>query len=312
MKKNKLPLKLNRYFHILFLFIFIYFFPKAVFAQESLTVSPAYQEVVLEPQNDSSEFSIFIRNDTKIAESFELFAVEFPSGAQFGSLGFIDFDSSDIKQQPSYISFDTQQFVVDPNTSKEIHATIENRASLKPGGTYLSVIIRSLREKNSSGQTILPAFASQLLIRKTEGEIKNISLKTVSDTDKIISFTIPKTVKLLFENNGNVHLIPRGEVRIDTVFGETISQGIINESSAYVYPDSQKEITVQLSQISKKIPISLITITAFGSANSIEYRAEHSYIYINPYFMGISATLFFLFILYAFKKIKKQPRHETE
>lgn len=278
--------------------------------QTGFILEPAFQEVEIGSLQTSVEASFSLENTTQEAESFEVFSVEFPSTQHFGSLSFIDFSQTAIKQQPSYMSFDVQQFVLNPQEKREIVVRVSNRANLKPGGTYTAVIVRTIQKNETSDQVVLPAFASLFLIRKNEGEIRNISISAIEEESGFFKFSLPKRIGVTFKNNGNVHLIPRGQVLMKDVFGRVIKQGILNEESVYVFPDTQKTISVNMQKARITAPLMIMTVSAQGSSEDSNYVSEYSFIYVSPTFVII---LILFFIIYLHKKRKpKQKKYSVE
>lgn len=301
-----------------FFFILSFFCSTSVsFAQEkqngsSYVLEPAFQEVVISNSKPEVTTSIKIKNTTNQAETFEVFGIEFPSTQHFGSLQYLDFSQSAIKQQPNYLRFDANQFVVDPQKEREISLRISDRADLRPGGTYAAVVVRAVNKSATAQQPVLPAFASMLLIRKIDGEIRNLSLTNLGGSKTAISVKIPDSVDVTFQNNGNVHLIPRGEIIVEDIFGRILKQGTLNEESFYVLPDTQRTISVALHKSQWSFPVMLITIRAFGSSETTSYATEYSYLYISPILI-IATLLIISAVIYKLKKNKsKKPQTKVE
>lgn len=301
-----------------FFFIFSFICSTAVsFAQEkqngsSYVFEPAFQEVVISNSKPELTTTIKIKNTTNQAETFEVFGIEFPSTQHFGSLQFLDFSQSAIKQQPNYLHFDANQFVVDPQKEREISLRISDRADLRPGGTYVAVMVRAVNKSATAQQSVLPAFASMLLIRKIDGEIRNLSLTNFGGRKTAISIKIPDSIDVTFQNNGNVHLIPRGEIIVEDIFGRVLKQGTLNEESFYVLPDTQRTIPVILRKAQLSFPAMLITIKAFGSSETTSYATEYSYLYISPILI-ITIFLIMSMLIYKLQKNKStKPQTKVE
>lgn len=134
----------------------------------------------------------------------------------------------------------------------------------------------------SSNQRVLPAFASTVLLRKKSGEIQNLSLIDVRDSKRLFRVSLPTEATATFQNNGNVHLIPHGEITLTDLFGRVIKQATLNEDSAYVLPGTQREISNHLRNTSWSLPISLLSLTIIGSSGATSYSVEYSFIYVSP------------------------------
>jgi hypothetical protein len=86
------------------------------------------------------------------------------------------------------------------------------------------------------------ALATLIYVQKTGGEKKSLVLK---GADSGVSWwKFEKKINVRFENNGNVHLVPRGKIEIKDSGKRIVGKGVINEGSVIVLPDSFRKIEV--------------------------------------------------------------------
>lgn len=252
---------------------------------QTLGIEPAYQEILISKEQPVATNNIKLKNTTQEPQEIELFINEFTQTGHFGMISFLsDFKQNYPKNTASFISLSQDRIVVEPNSNQEIEVRVEDRPSLEPGGHYLAVIARVVGDnQNPTQQKVLPALSSLLLIRKQGGEVINLSLKNIEWKPGIINLKLPEEIELVFNNDGNVHLIPRGSVQIKNQSGQVVAQGIVNHESFYVLPGTQRRIPVEIKPSDLFFPIAFLTLEVKGYSNTGEAKFfyETSFFHIN-------------------------------
>lgn len=307
-------------------FVLVFFLSAAKVQAQSksgFTLEPVYQEVVIEaedPEKAVVTTQITLSNNTPQAATFEVFSVAFPNAHYFGSFQNTDLSNLTERQELLAVRFDADRFVVDPNDAHTVTVRIENRADLRPGGTYASILVRQVMtaEVAQGTQPVVPALASQLLIRKKGGEVRNLSLTGIVGLPSWFTEQIPVSVGLTFSNSGNVHLIPRGSVTVQDFFGRVVAQGIVNDGSLFVLPGLERTIPITIAPSQFVIPLVPLVFTVEGSAESVYYTYEQSFTVV-PWWVLIFFTAIVLFFVLRFiyihrekKKIAKELPHVPE
>jgi len=261
---------------VLIFSVLSFVWPVGTFAQSepastsAIIVTPTFQEVVLQASASAVTSSITITNQTNQEQSFELFAVRINQMERDGTIILSNKPLSGEDNPTSAEVTISQPFVtILANQKLEIPFTVKNTLNLSPGGHYVSVIIRTKAERvtTTPAQSVLPAISSFLLIRKEGGEQYNLFLQKVQFSNNNFWWKVPNLVVLTFENQGNIHTIPRGQVVISDIFGRTVIEGTVNEGSQFVLPRSQRTLGVRLRQIRFGWPVMLYKITALGASD---------------------------------------------
>ena len=276
---------------------------------QGLTISPAYQEIVFE-QNDVEKSSSFhLTNSTNQPVELEFQVIPYTVADYVGSLSFYNPTLNESLGGVNYVNFASNQVVIDPGKTVETQFVVENRASLSPGGHYVAIVSRMKQSTNLDvdQQQIVPAVSSLLLIRKKDGEQVNLSLKEVDMIQKSIFSALPKRMQLTFENQGNVHVIPRGEMKMSDSFGRIVGQASVNENSSYVMPGTRRVMPLAVHSAQSILPISFLTVEILGYAQGHEARFSYqsSYFYISPIFVG-AILLVILLMIVIWKKLKRK------
>jgi hypothetical protein len=145
-----------------------------------------------------------------------------------------------------WVSLAQSKLTIPARKVGKVDFTIKNEASLSPGGHYGAIIVRQVGEQLSSNERIAlsPQAASLIFLRKVGGEKYGLSLPRIESNHSI--WRLPTKVKLPFKNDGNVHVVPRGVVRIKDSVGREIAKGIINPESALILPERGRSFSVSL------------------------------------------------------------------
>lgn len=225
-------------------------------AKSGITLSPFEQQLSVAPDDLSRTFNLNLTNNTTSLQELSL------SSRDFGSLndtGGVLLEGSNAYSQKygltSWLKLGTDTVVLQPGETKNVPVTIENRPSLQPGGHYGAVVasVTSLDDQSSNRVVINQQLLSLLLVTKVGGEKYNLKLKDVSPNGNW--FHLPNTVKLRFQNPGNVHVVPRGTVKLKSPSGKILAEGIINSESAYILPESFRELFVPLNKVASTPPL---------------------------------------------------------
>lgn len=251
----------------------------------SLQIAPAVSEVVLKENEAEKEIEFTLKNNSEESISLEVFPVKFRAVGEFGKIGFEGIGGSYSFPLLSYFVPKENTVELAPFEEKKIQATVINRGDLSPGGHYVALIVRFV-DKNieGDGSYLNPTLSSLVLIRKTGGERFNLSLKDSNFPRGILDFFYPKKITLLFQNEGNVHVVPYGRIDIKDIFGRNTHKGIINTGSLNVMPSSRRYLTVDMQKLRWSWPLTLNTVDVTGhdSLNKTRFIFKETYIYINP------------------------------
>lgn len=265
-----------------------------VSAQTTLTVDPAFQEVVISADQNEVATEIAFTNTYGESIELEILAYDFTQTDILGSVGIIPPDQSYPHTLASFLEFEQNKLVLAAGETRRLKIRVRNRVSLTPGGHYAAVIARVAQlHTGTENQRVIPAVSALILVRKTGGEQHHLSLSDSSWQPKAVVFSLPNKIELLFRNDGNVHDIPRGKIIATSIRGTIVSEGIINQSSFYVLPGTQRRIPVLLEPRHWQLPIDVVTLTTAGRAqySDIPYSQEESFVLVQWQFLAALACL---------------------
>lgn len=221
-----------------------------------ITLSPFQQQLTIQPNDSGKGYELTLTNHTASLQELNL------SGRDFGSLNdtggvFLEGSNSYTKKYglSSWLTLGTDTVLLQPNESQKVPVSVNNRADLQPGGHYGAVVVSVNALDPATGNKI--AVNQQLLslvfVDKVGGEKFDLKLRSIQHDGSLLH--LPRSVTLHFQNPGNVHVIPRGQVKLKSPSGTVVAQGIINAESAFILPETFRDIYVDLQPIGKALPL---------------------------------------------------------
>lgn len=239
-------------------FFFGVFLPwQKVYGQSSpsgLTLSPAFQEVVLEEGEKQKDFSVSLMNNTDVPVVLHVTPLDFGSLDESGGVAFLG-TSGDLEKKyalASWLQLEKDTISVEPYSQSDVHVTVENRENLAPGGHYGALTFKTeYTGQRSAGDSVSvnQLFSTLIFLKKVGGDIARLSLKD-SEYDAHL-FHFQDVIRLRFEDSGNVHVIPRGTVIVSDPLGRIVAKGIINEESALILPETTRVYAVRLHALDR-------------------------------------------------------------
>ncbi len=218
-------------------------------------VTPMLQEITLEPGESSALYETEISNETNETTTFEVSVIDFGSLDESGGVAFLG-AAGELERKyalASWMQPEASEITVAPAEKRSVKVRIENRDNLSPGGHYGALIFKNtgLPKADTPNVAINQIFASLVFVKKTGGAIYDLRLASVDVPGSHFSF--PAQVTPRFENTGNVHVTPRGEVRVLDPFGRSVFRGILNEGSVLLLPETFREYPIKVFSLKKAI-----------------------------------------------------------
>lgn len=279
-------------------------------AKSGIEIAPAFVEVDLTTAAQSKEIKIELTNHSPETVRLRMFPIDFKQSDEQGRLTFFTNNTGTFSYSlSSFLSFEADQLILSPKEKKIFTVVVRNRADLSPGGHYAAVVGSLINEQNSGETQIAPAVSSLILLRKVGGEYFNLSLKEVGWPERWVVLGYPSTLTLMFQNEGNIHMIPYGRAEIRDIFGRLVYKGIINTSSTRVFPESRRRIDVEMKKVEGGFPFSINILKVEGqdSLKKATYSYREYFLYVNPFTAMLTFTAVVI-ALVGIKLVKKKSQ----
>lgn len=203
----------------------------------ALTISPPLREFTADP---GTEFSDVIKliNEDEIERTFYATIEGFRARGERGEPEF--FQTGEETQLATWITLEETTVTLKPREKREIKYTISVPEKASAGGHYAAIFWSSTppQIEGKVGVGVVTKVGSLLLVR-VSGEIKEEMRLIDFSTSKKFYNRLPVQFLAAFENTGNVHLKPMGEIEIKPkFFGVGKGKVSVNEVGGNVLPKS--------------------------------------------------------------------------
>lgn len=276
-----------------------------------ITVSPAFQEITLGQEDARADFSVSVTNTMEEAVTLRITVFDFGSLDESGGVAFLG-ASNDLEKKyalASWIRPEKDVFMIEPNETKQILVTIENREALSPGGHYGALTFKteySVVGDRQEGNTLSvnQLFSTLVFVKKVGGEIYDLKLSGQEYKGGLMKFQ--DTVRLRFRNNGNTHAVPRGMAVVSDSFGRKVAKGIINQESGLILPETFRVYPVHLNPLAMSfIPGRYTMEIAYRYDGKDDFATTTFFFYHIPW-PALLASILFIALLWAAGRICKR------
>jgi hypothetical protein len=181
----------------------------------ALTIAPSVHEAVVEPGKTTSQ--IFeLKNSSSFPLPIKCYIRTFDASDEAGGVSIPDEIDAKRFSPTSWSEIITPDFVLQPQTTRQVTLNFSPPKDLPPGGYYAIFFAEPLIPESflSSSSLSIGGRLGSLLFLIGPGD--------TIEKGEIVSFDLPKYVwhsgatetKVRFSNQGNVHLRPRGKIII--------------------------------------------------------------------------------------------------
>lgn len=228
------------------------FFAAADDGKSGISVSPMFQDIILNLDETSQTFTIDATNTTDSLITLRMSLLDFGSLDESGGVAFLGAEQNLEKKYSiaSWIRLDRDALVLGSGESQSVQVTIENRETLSPGGHYGAVVFKvensgadAVDENGKPSIAVNQSFSSLIFAKKLGGEIYDLDMRSAEP--RYSWMHLPESISMRFQNKGNVHVVPRGIVTLTNPLGSMVQKGIINQESAIILPETFRSFVVR-------------------------------------------------------------------
>lgn len=234
---------------LLKIFIFQIFFlilPLLILGQEklSLTITPPLIKVNFNPGQTWQSAIKIVNNNPQDLNIF-VKVMDFKSGPE-GGIVFIKEKTEGEKKYllSEWIEFPKEPILIPAFQSKEIPFTIKVPENAEPGGKYAAILAGPQAPEKTEGTVIkITPLVSSLVLATVRGETREAIWIREFSTDKIFYQKPKVNFTLKIENIGNVHIQPKGEIKIFNMLGKERGKISFNQNTEYgnILPQSARK-----------------------------------------------------------------------
>jgi hypothetical protein len=269
--------------------------------ESGIRIEPLYLELTVSDEVQTESKTVWIENLTASEQKLEVSAIGVKSQDTDGNVAFVDSPfAAGTSNTVTFLQFSTSSATLAPGAKLAVQVSAINSQSLSPGGHYGAVVSRFVPKGEAKPEPqVLPGVSTLVLVRKTGGERYHISLSDVDQSNGLITFTFPTSVRLTFSNEGNIHVVPHGTIEITDLFGRLVSKGIINDGSRIVLPESRRIIAQSLYSVAPRLPIMLYHTSIRGTTTpgDVPFFRDFYFIFVHPLALALCVFVFFTLLI---------------
>lgn len=204
---------------------FLYAVPAA-----AVSISPLRQTIVV-AQDSAATVRVQVENDTNSERQYtpeiDAFIIDKETGAaQFGAED----------EALQWIRTDRRSFSLEAGQTAEISFTIQVPEGIVPRSHYLGLFVK---EEPGVGQIGVGARVGSLLFMHMDGEVVEDLTREIFETKKNVYAQSPVDVSLNLTNHGTIHVVPRGRIVVQNMWGHVVETYPINQDARKILPDGQ-------------------------------------------------------------------------
>jgi len=159
-------------------------------------------------------------------------------------------DASDTHRMSGWIDISKEEIIIPRGKTREVPFTIRVPADADPGGHYAAILVATspADQVTGTGTSVSSAITSLFFMRVPGEVIEEGIIRDFYATESFMQRASGSFV-IRFENKGNVHLVPQGEIVITNMWGKERGKIVINEQNTFgnVLPRSTRKFAFDWS-----------------------------------------------------------------
>ena len=282
------------------------------YAQEgalSITVTPTLFQLSISPGETWSS-SVKIVNNNLYDATYYAQALDFEASGEDGAAKYIPLvNEVAATPQPyslaSWLDISHEPVTIKAGHSQEVQFTLHVPENAEPGGHYAAILVGTKPQNSLSGSGAkISSFVSSLMFVKIAGDIVESGRIREFSTMKGIYQDPKADFVLRFENTGNTHVRPEGDIEIYNMWGKERGSIAINKDSAFgnVLPKSIRKFKFSWEGEASPFdigPYSAVVTLAYGEDGRKNITAK-TYFWViptGPVIATLGTILVFILIL---------------
>lgn len=210
----------------------------------ALSVNPAIQDIVLDPGKVETR-TITVENDETVTQTYVISIQKFIPKGELGQQEFLD--ARDTSGLPEWMYVDKPEITLAPGQSGTIQVAVRPPADAQPGGHYAALFL-SRKQSSQEQVAMLPRLGILFFVQMNGALTEKLSLQKF-ETDFVGTYGhLPVGFRTTILNEGNVHVVPNGEIRVKNMFGATVALVPVNPETARVMPGSNRIVASSWSK----------------------------------------------------------------
>jgi hypothetical protein len=233
------------YLGMTFIFLFFAGFILLAPSARAISVSPAIVELTLK-KGTSETGSVSIQNTEDETVSYGVSFSNFVAKGEEGQQDFVE--TNVVFQDLDWITPQSDTVTLGPKQKIDFSYKIRAPKDARPGGHYVAMFLSKKTDDSTSGISAkVSSRIGILFFIRINGEVKeNLkveSFRLVQGSDGL--HRLPVVFEARFQNLGNVHVTPQGDIVIRNIFGRVSAIIQLNPKGSRVLTNSVRRVESQ-------------------------------------------------------------------
>ncbi|MCK9361861.1 hypothetical protein M0Q28_06605 [Patescibacteria group bacterium] len=210
----------------------------------ALSVNPAIHDVTIDPGKVETR-TITIENDEAIPQTYVVGIQKFIPKGELGQQEFLD--PTDTEGLPEWMYVDKPEVTLAPGTQGTIQVAIRVPTNAPAGGYYAALFL-SRKQLAQEQVAMLPRLGILFFVQVNGALTEKLSVRSFQTDADVTYEHLPVGFRTSIVNEGNVHLVPSGTIRIKNMLGATVASIPANAESSRVMPGSERVVSTSWSK----------------------------------------------------------------
>jgi len=214
----------------------------------ALTITPSiYEGAITQGETTSQIFEL--RNNSHVPLPIKCYTRNFDANGEEGGVSIPEEEDSKRFSPRSWIEVVSADFVIQPQTIRQITVNFHPPKDLPPGGYYAILFAEPLLPESFIGDSSLKIGGrlGSLFFLISPGDTSEKGKITSADFPRYIFSSTPPELKIHFQNEGNVHLRPSGKIVVTNLITKKSRDFEVPEFT--VLPGKVRQSKVLLSNL---------------------------------------------------------------
>lgn len=216
---------------------------------KAVSISPPVIDIASDP-GTRIERSITIDNETDKERTYSIGVMNFEMTGEEGYQKFLPVEIDKNIDLSGWIKYDEDRITVSPKSAKKFMFTIDIPSDADPGGHYASIYFSTgaTSSDGSKDSAIgVQAQINSLILLQVSGDVKEIAqIENFNLEDEgALLYHLPARFIYRVNNQGNVHIRPKGNIEIKNIFGKRTVLLDANPKNNRILPRNIRKIESQ-------------------------------------------------------------------
>jgi hypothetical protein len=207
-----------------------------------IVISPTKVELSLDP-GDTATSEITLVNRTGEPVTFQFSTEDFEGSLDPSQATVFMAEEQSPRGASTWLNPEVDSIVLDHGETLTMNVEVSVPPSAEPGGHYAALFASRTTDRYENGSAVkITDRIGTLFLITVSGAIDEVGTLDAPEVDGFMEYG-PVYVGLVFNNEGNVHLKPKGKVVIRNLLGQTVTEIPVEEW--IVLPDSSRRTLVK-------------------------------------------------------------------